>query len=81
MPLNEMNALLSGQQVSAPQFSPFNLAGKGQAADLTGAAQNTYQSGMDRYNADQAYNNSIMSGLFGLGGSAIRGLTGGFLGR
>ena len=38
MTLNELNALLTGQQVNMPQFPGFSQAGAGQAPDYTGAA-------------------------------------------
>lgn len=41
--LNEANALLSGQQVSSPQFASFSNAGQSQAPDLLGAANAGYQ--------------------------------------
>jgi hypothetical protein len=40
--LNEANALLSGQQVSSPQFANFAQAGQSQTPDLLGAAQAGY---------------------------------------
>lgn len=41
--LNEANALLSGQQVSSPQFANFAQAGQSQTPDLLGAASAGYQ--------------------------------------
>jgi hypothetical protein len=66
--LNEINALLSGQQVQAPQMPNFQPAGSAQPAPV-------YQAGVDQGNFDQASN--PMSGLMGLGGT----LGGAYLGR
>jgi len=70
-PLNELNALRSGSQVTAPQFSgvPQALIGN---TDVTGLYNNQYQGQLAAYNAQQASNNSLTSGLFGLG-SAFAG--------
>jgi hypothetical protein len=66
--LNEINALLSGQQVGAPQMPSFSNAGVAQAAPI-------YQAGVDQGNFDQASN--PMAGLMGLagtlGGAALGG--------
>lgn len=80
MPINEMNALLNGQQVSNPTFASYNQAGQGQAANLMGAAQNQYQAQMDQFNAQQAQRNSGLGGLFSLGGTLLGGPIGGAIG-
>ena len=66
--LNEINALLSGQQVNAPQMPNFSQAASAQAAPI-------YQSAVDQGNFDQASN--PMSGLMGLAGT----LGGSYLGN
>lgn len=43
MPLSELNALLTGQQVATPQMPAFNTASSGQAPNLLGAAQSQGQ--------------------------------------
>lgn len=50
MSLNEMNALLSGQQVAMPNMPAFAQAGQAQAPNLLGAAtaQGQYQQGQDQ---------------------------------
>lgn len=62
-PLNELNALRSGTQVTNP-----NIAATGQSnagtADLQGAVQNNYNQQL------ASYNNSV-SGLFGLAGAGL----------
>ncbi len=60
--LNEINAILSGQQIGLPQAPGFNTAGKGQGVDYNAVAQNEYGAKMDKFNAEQAFVNSIMSG-------------------
>lgn len=46
MPLNELNALLTGQQVGMPQMPSFAPATQGQTPDLLGAAQAQGQYGL-----------------------------------
>lgn len=65
-PINLINALRSGNQVQAPQFTS-TPAGP----DYTGAAQNTYNANLGAYNAQQAGQNQLMGGLFGLGAASI----------
>lgn len=61
--LNELNALLSGQQVNAPQFNNFAQQGAAQSADYLGAADMGYQARMGQFGADQASMNSLMGGI------------------
>lgn len=72
LPINEYNALSSGQQVQAPQFQPSQGAGQMQAPNLAQMMQNQYQGQMGQYNANQAGQNNMMSGLFGLGSALIQ---------
>lgn len=67
--LNEINALISGQQVAMPSAPTFATAGASQGADYLGAAQSQYGAGMDAYNADQAQQQGMMSGLGSLASS------------
>lgn len=60
-PLNELNALLTGSQVSMPQFPNPANAGRAQTTDLTGAMQNQYGADLDASNARNAATNSAMS--------------------
>lgn len=75
-PLNEFNALRSMAQVAQPQFEG-TYRGGANSADLQGAIYNSYQGEMNNYNAQQASQNSLLQGLFGLGGA----LGGAYLGR
>lgn len=61
--LNELNALLTGQQVNMPQMPGFNQASAGQAANYTGAAQAGYGSALDATNVANANQASQNSGL------------------
>ncbi len=68
--LNEMNALLSGQQVNAPQFRNYSQQGLAQHADALNAGDMGYQANMAQFGADQAMMNSLMGGLGQFGGMA-----------
>ena len=70
-PLNELNALLTGQQVNSPQMPSFNPAGRAETPNLVGAMQNSYQAELDASNAENAGMAGLMGGLFGLGSAAI----------
>ena len=58
--LNEMNALLSGQQVQMPQMPSFNQAGMAQTPNLVGALQAGYNADLNSYNAGQAGLNNLL---------------------
>ncbi len=62
--LNEINALLYGQQVGMPQMPSFS---QGQAAQPTPV----YRGAMDTYNAGQAGTQNWMNMIGGLGGAAL----------
>jgi len=70
MPLNEMNALLSGAQVSMPNMPGFNASTSAGGANYSGAAKDQYSAGMDAYNAKQQQGQSLMSGLGSVAGMA-----------
>ena len=71
--LNEMNAVLNGQQVNTPEFQNFNQAGKAQATDYSGAAQS-------KSNAEQMAYQSQMGAISGLAGAGASAYTGGMFG-
>jgi hypothetical protein len=52
--LNELNALLGGQQVNNPQFPGFVPSGRGSETNFLGAAQAQGQNNLDIFNANQA---------------------------
>jgi hypothetical protein len=71
-PLNEINALMSGSQVS----NPFAVPGAAQNSNIApapmfGAAQAQYGANMNAYNAEAAGNQAMMGGLFQLGSAAM----------
>lgn len=70
--LNEVNSLISGQQVQAPQFNSYSQQGQTQGPAYLGAADMQYQGDMAKYGADQAMWNSLMSGA-GMGASMMMG--------
>lgn len=72
-PLNTLNAVRTGAQVTNPTFSNVPQQATTQGPDMLGAAQAGYNAQMNNYNAQQAGNQGLMGGLFGLG-SAIAGL-------
>jgi len=71
MSLNEMNALLTGQQVQAPNMPGFNSAQRADTPDLLRAAGLTGQSQLDAFNTQQQGMQGMMSGLMGLGSGAM----------
>ena len=74
-PLNEINALMSGSQVSNPFAGNLGYqAGSNVApAPIFDAARATGQAEQAQYDAKSGSSNSMMGGLFGLGGAAIMG--------
>lgn len=62
-PINELGALLSGSQVSMPQFAATPQTGVG-GVDYTGLVNQKYQ-------ADSANHQNMMGGLFGLASAGI----------
>ena len=67
-PLNLVNALRSGAQVQSPQFQQYAQQGQTTGADYFGAASKQYGAQMDAFNANQASQDKMMGGLFGIGG-------------
>lgn len=69
-PINEITALLSGSQVSQPQF-----VGTPQTAlpttDYAGLVNNQYAQQMGQYQSGMNSRNQMMGGLFGLGAAGI----------
>lgn len=67
-PINEITALLSGSQVSQPNF-----VNAGQPSipttDIAGLTQQQFQNQLGIYNAENGSNNAMMGGLFSMGGS------------
>jgi hypothetical protein len=70
-PLNELNALRTGSQVTNPQFQQVPMQQTTTGPNFLGATQAQGQYDQGLYNAQQAQNNSMMSGLFSLGAGAL----------
>jgi hypothetical protein len=67
-PLNEISALMSGSQVSQPNFTSTpqtNVAG----VDYAGMVQNNYNAKNQQYQSQLGQQNAMMGGLFGLAGT------------
>lgn len=69
--LNELNGLLSGQQVGLPQFPAVPGSGVANTPDLLGAANSRYQGDVNAYNAQQQQQQSLFSGLTSLAALAL----------
>ncbi len=63
--VNEMNALLTGQQVSTPNMPNVERAGSAQPVNYLGAAQGQYGAELDQFNAGQMGTQGLFSGLTG----------------
>ena len=70
-PLNEMNALKTGSQVSMPQFQASQFPGQAQGPNALGAMQAGSQWQQNMYNMQQSQRNANTSGLMGLGSAAM----------
>jgi hypothetical protein len=70
-PLATLNAVRTGAMPTNPQFTNVPQQATTQGPNLLGAAQSQYGAEMNAYNADQASNSAMMSGLFSLGGAAM----------
>ena len=69
-PINEISALLSGAQVSQPQFvnTPNTPVAN---VDYAGLVQDNYKSKMAAWQQQQAQSQNLLGGLFGLGSALI----------
>jgi hypothetical protein len=70
LPLNEVNALRSGQTIGLPQFQQ-GPQSQIAPAPIFNAAQQGYGAQLNNYNAQVGAANSANQGLFGLGSAAI----------
>ena len=77
LPLNQVNALLSGTQISAPSFGSYALQSTTQGADLLGAAQSQYTADLNAANASNASDAQFTNGLMGLATLGVGAFTGG----
>lgn len=70
-PINALASLRGGQQIQMPQFQ--GITGTSiPGVDYMQAAQNTYNANLDNTNAENASNQNVMNGLFGLGNAALQ---------
>ncbi|MCD0415684.1 tail fiber domain-containing protein [Rubrivivax sp. JA1024] len=67
-PINEITALLSGSQVSSPNYTSTPTTGVA-GTDYAGMVSNNYGQQMQAYNAQLQSNNAAMGGMFGLAGT------------
>ena len=72
LPLNELNALRTGSQVTNPTFQGYNPTQIGQTP-VFGAAQSQGQANQNLYNQQAGAANSFNSGLMSLAGTAAGG--------
>lgn len=70
-PLNMLNALRSGNQVTTPQFGNVSAGAQIQAAPIYQATADQYSSALDAYKTKMAGFSGLMSGLGSIGGAAI----------
>jgi hypothetical protein len=61
--LNEINALLTGQQVQNPNMPSFQNATKADTTQYLPAAQQQYQSGLDSANSQNAFMGSVLGAV------------------
>jgi hypothetical protein len=69
MPLNTLSALRTGAQVQNPTFVNAPQQATTSGADILGATQMGYNAQMGNFNAQQAAQQGLNSGLMGLGGT------------
>lgn len=66
--LNELNAIMSGQQVGMPSMPSFNTANAAQPVQALQAAQLTGQANLDAFNAKNAQTQGMLSGIGSIAG-------------
>lgn len=69
-PLNVLNALRTGSQVSSPQFSSSPQVAMANT-DVMSPINNQFNAQMGAYNSQVSQNNALTGGLFQLGGAAL----------
>jgi hypothetical protein len=73
MSLNEMNALLSGQQVNMPQMPSFTPATRAETPNILGATQMGYDAALGAANAENAAFGNLLGAGAMLGSAALMG--------
>lgn len=72
-PINEITALMSGSQVSQPNFVGNTPQANVAPTDYLGAVNSSNQAAFNNYNAQMTQQNAMIGGLAGLGGAALGG--------
>jgi hypothetical protein len=73
-PINEITALMSGGQVTQPNFSGMGVPQTGvNNTDIAGITQGGFSNQMDIWNAKQARENAMLGGIAGIGSAAASG--------
>ena len=67
--LNEINALLTGQQVNTPNMPSFNASGRAETTGYSAAAKNQGEADLNRWSAGQQAKQAMMSGITDMAGS------------
>lgn len=67
--LNEINAMLNGQQVGMPTMPSFSNASKADTTQYLDAAKSQYQSSLDAFNAQQAATQGMISAAGSVAGA------------
>lgn len=70
-PINEITALMSGSQVSQPQFMGLNNFNRIPTTDNAGIIANYDQQKLQAWQMEQAMRGQLLGGLFGLGGAIL----------
>ncbi len=71
LPMNELNAIRTGSQVSNPSFSNYSQQATTGGADMLGAANSSYNAALGGVNAANAGTGNLVNGLFSLGSAAM----------
>lgn len=71
LPMNELNAIRTGSQVTNPTFSNYAQQATTQGPDLLGAANSQYGAANNAVNAANAGVSNAVGGLFSLGAAGI----------
>jgi hypothetical protein len=70
-PIDIINALRTGNQVTLPQFSAPGMQSTTQGPDLLAAANANYNAQLGQSNANNAQSANLINGLFGIGGASF----------
>ena len=79
-PINVINALRTGSQVTNPSYASVPQQANTAGADILGATQAGYNAQLGAVNAKNAASGNFMGGLMGLGGAAMMSPAGTFKG-